>query len=78
MELHSFTLTFKLPDAADVDDVVERLAENCTDASVGIGIQGVVALAFDREDDSRELAVATATEDILKAVPGAVFLERRF
>ncbi len=76
MELHNFTLKYRLTDAAAIDDVVERLAENCTDAIVGTGVSGVIALAFDRESETRELAVESAMEHILKAVPGAVLIER--
>lgn len=76
MELHNFTLTYKLPDAADIDDVVERLAENCTDALVGTGVRGVIALEFDRESETRESAVESAMEHVLKAVPDAVLMGR--
>lgn len=41
----------------------------------GMPIRGVVAVAFDREAETRELAVASAIEDVLKAIPGAVLSE---
>lgn len=77
MELHNFTLNYRLPDTADIDNVLERLSENCTDALVGAGVRGVVALEFDRECETKDMAVATAIEDVLKAIPGAVLIESR-
>lgn len=75
MQNHSFTLTFELPGSADIDDVIERLAENCSDSLVGTGVVGIVALAFDREAEDLQSAVTTAIEDVRKAVPGATLAE---
>lgn len=75
MQNHSFELTFELPGSADIDDVIERLAENCSDSIVGTGVPGIVALAFDREAEDLQRAVTTAIEDVRNAVPGATLAE---
>ena len=75
MQNHSFELTFELPGSADIDAVVESLAENCSDSIVGIGAPGIVALAFDREAEDLQRAVTRAIEDVRNAVPGATLAE---
>ncbi|ERP97792.1 hypothetical protein Q669_21540 [Labrenzia sp. C1B10] len=63
-------------DDADHDAIVERLGEaGCTDALVGIGIAGRLALEFDREADSAQDAVRTALSDVKLAVPTAMLVE---
>ncbi len=57
-------------------DVVERLGEaGCTDATVGTGVAGVVALDFARNAASAEDAMASAIVDVRTALPGALLLE---
>ncbi|MCV9964317.1 hypothetical protein OIU34_20735 [Pararhizobium sp. BT-229] len=75
MKNHNFTLTFALPETTDIDDAIERLAENCSDSIVGIGVPGIVVLSFDREAENMEKAVTSAIEDVQKAVPGATLTE---
>lgn len=68
-----FTLLVELGDPAEsVDDIAERLARaGCTDATVGLGIPGRVALLFVRRAESMNIAVHRATHDVLKAIPTA-------
>lgn len=77
MKEYNFTLKYRLAaDDADRDTIVERLGEaGCTDALVGIGIAGRLALQFDREADSAQDAVRTALEDVKSAVPTAMLVE---
>jgi predicted DNA-binding transcriptional regulator AlpA len=77
MKEYNFTLKYRLAaDDADHDDIVERLGEaGCTDALVGVGIAGRLALQFDREARSAQDAVRTALEDVKAAVPTAMLVE---
>jgi len=60
----------------DVDDLVERLgAAGCTDALVGSGITGRLGLEFTRDADSADEALASALQDVAKAIPSAVLIE---
>ena len=72
-----FTLRYKLSDQdCDLDDIVERLgAAGCTDALVGLGQPGRLALKFTREADSAEAALTSALADVKKAVATAQLIE---
>jgi hypothetical protein len=67
---YEFSLKFKLaPEDASEDDIMARLGEaGCTDALVGLGLPGYVALEFIREADSAEEAMASALRDALRAL----------
>lgn len=64
-----FTLALTLTaDDSDVDDFIERLgAAGCTDALVGIGQAGRIALNFSREAESAAQAIRSALEDVERA-----------
>lgn len=74
---YEFELRFKLPkEATDAGDVIESLGRaGCTDALVGIGQPGRVALRFTREAGSASKAVVGALSDVKSAVPGARLIE---
>ena len=74
---YEFTLKFRLPASeADTDAVIERLGEaGCTDALVGVGLPGRVALSFTRSAKSAKAAVRSALKDVRRAVPGAELIE---
>ncbi len=74
---YTFLLRYRLPEGpGDVDEIVERLGESgCTDALVGIGVPGRVALEFTREGDSAGDALLSAIRDVRPALPGARFVE---
>jgi predicted DNA-binding transcriptional regulator AlpA len=56
--------------------LVERLGEaGCTDALVGVGIAGRLALEFTREAESAQIAVRSALEDVKNAIPSAMLVE---
>ncbi len=76
MEYH-FTLTYQLtPADSNSQELVERLGEaGCTDALVGIGLAGRLALEFDREAERAETAVLSAMADVQRAVPTARLIE---
>jgi|SRR5882672_9742208 len=76
---YEFTLKFKLPPSdTNTEEVVERLAAaGCTDALVGIGQPGRIALNFTRDVDSAETAVIGALKDVKSAIPEAKLLEVR-
>jgi hypothetical protein len=65
-----FTLTLTLPaEDSDVDALVERLgAAGCTDALVGTGHAGRVALHFNREAESAKQAIRSALRDVARAI----------
>jgi hypothetical protein len=72
---YEFTLKFKLPPGAEPDEVVELLGEVCSDALVGIGQPGRVALDFTRDGRSAELAMLSALTDVKRAIPGIRLVE---
>jgi hypothetical protein len=72
---YEFTLKFAVR-GSNTDEVVERLgAAGCTDALVGIGQPGRIALNFTREANSALTAIASAIEDSRNAIPDAMLLE---
>ena len=74
---YNFTLKYRLSDEdRDADALVERLGEaGCTDALVGIGIVGRLALEFTREAESAQIAVRSALEEVRAAIPSAELVE---
>lgn len=67
-----FKLTYRLQRGSDIDQVITRLAEaGCTDAVVGLGVDGQVALEFVREASSAEEALQSALRDVKRALPDA-------
>ena len=69
-----FTLTFKLSDDAKNSEAhLDALHQaGCDDALIGTGRSGYIALDFDREASTVDIAVATAIENVQEAIPGAV------
>jgi predicted DNA-binding transcriptional regulator AlpA len=74
---YTFTLSYSLSvDDRDHEQLVERLgAGGCSDALVGIGRHGSIALEFTREADSSIDAVISALGDAKRAVPTASLIE---
>jgi hypothetical protein len=77
MREFEFLLRFALPDrVADPATFVEALGEaGCTDALVGIGRSGMIALEFGREAASAREALMSAVRDVQAAIPGAKLVE---
>lgn len=72
---YEFTLKLAVPET-NADELVERLgAAGCTDALVGIGQRGRIALTFTREAKSAMAAIGSAIEDSKTAIPEAKLLE---
>ena len=74
---YTFTLKYALtPADADIDAVMERLdAQGCTDAIVGVGQPGRMALEFTRSASSAQAALQSALTDVAQAIPLAVLME---
>ena len=74
---YTFTLKYRLSDPSpDTNTLPERLAKaGCTDALIGIGKAGRLALEFSREAPSASEAVASARSDVEGAIPGVELLE---
>jgi hypothetical protein len=74
---YTFTLKYALtPSVADIDAVMARLgAHGCTDAIVGVGQPGRIALEFIRSASSAHAALQSALTDVAKAIPLAVLVE---
>jgi hypothetical protein len=74
---YEFTLNFKLaPEDANLDEIVERLgAAECTDALVGVGHAGQLALEFVRESQSAEQAIVSALTEVKRVIPTAKLVE---
>lgn len=77
MTEYSFILKYRLSDQdRDADVLVERLGEvGCTDALVGIGVAGRLALDFTREANSALDAIRSALHDVKTAIPTATLVE---
>jgi len=77
MKDYTFTLNYRLADSdRDADALVERLGEaGCTDATVGMGIAGRLALEFTREAGTAQEAIRSALEDVKRVIPGATLVE---
>lgn len=77
MNQYDFTLTFRLNNIeGNPEKYVEKLGANgCNDALIGIGKLGSISLNFNRESKSALQAVATAIQDVKKAIPDAILTE---
>lgn len=74
---YKFTLSYRLASQdCDQDELVERLgAAGCTDALIGIGTPGHLALMFSRDASSAERALFSALDDIKRTIPTAQLVE---
>lgn len=74
---YEFQLKFVVPQSEwDADALVDRLSQaGCTDALVGIGLPGRLALDFSREAASAETAIVSAIKDVKSAIPSATLVE---
>jgi hypothetical protein len=77
MHDYEFTLKFRLPEpSADPETHLEALAKaGCEDALVGIGQPGRIALDFTRRARSAFDAIASAVQDVKRAIPGVELVE---
>lgn len=74
---YEFELRFKVPnETGDTAKVVESLGQaGCTDALVGVGQPGRVALRFIREARSAREAIVSALKSVKSAIPSAELIE---
>lgn len=74
---YTFTLKYQLADdERESNALVERLGEaGCSDALVGIGQPGRLALEFTREAEDAEEAIRSALTEVRRAVPTARLIE---
>ncbi|UYM18724.1 helix-turn-helix transcriptional regulator [Endozoicomonas euniceicola] len=77
MNVYEFTLRFSVQGCKrQVDDIVESLGgAGCTDALIGLGHPGRIAMMFARESDQAVSAICSAINDVKNAVPEAVLIE---
>lgn len=77
MNKYEFILTFSLPAGhEDTGQYLDALYEaGCSDALIGTGQPGTIALEFVREAESAEAAVNSAIDNVKTAVPGAELTE---
>jgi hypothetical protein len=76
MKEYDFTLKFSIPNASDMEQLVERLGSaGCDDALVGTGQTGRLALHFTREAESAIAALKSAIENVREAIPEAKLIE---
>ena len=72
---YSFTLKYQV-DQDITDALLDDLFEaGCSDATVGVGVAGRVALMFAREAVSAESAMLGVMEDVRRALPAAKLIE---
>lgn len=74
---YEFTLKISLPNANEnPENYVDRLMQaGCTDALIGIGKRGRLALDFTRAAEAAPLAIISALEDVFRAIPHAQLIE---
>jgi hypothetical protein len=76
MTEYAFVLKYRLPPGMIGETAVEALASaGCTDALVGIGVAGRLALEFDREAADASSAISSAIENVALALPLAELIE---
>jgi len=77
MKDYEFTLIFSLPDQNDEpSNYLEALgAAGCTDATIGVGMAGRIAMHFCRTAEDANEAISTAIQDVLSVLPHAVLCE---
>lgn len=77
MNEFEFTLKFAFTDACtEPDSFIDRLAEaGCTDAIIGVGQKGRVALQFSREANNALDAITSAITDVKSVIPEAKLIE---
>lgn len=77
MREYEFELIFTLQDPnEDSEAYVEALgSNNCTDALVGTGRKGRIALDFGRNAESAYEAIASAIFDVMRSIPGVTLAE---
>jgi hypothetical protein len=77
MGQYDFTLRFALGQHdADPELFVDKLfAEGCSDALIGLGSQGRIALNFTRDASSADKAILSALADVQRAIPEASLIE---
>jgi hypothetical protein len=77
MKIYEFKLRFSLKDSSqDPETFLERLREEgCTDALIGIGQRGRIALLFAREASSALEAILNAIRNVKNAIPEATLIE---
>lgn len=74
--MFNFDLVFRLPAGTDHETVIDALFEaGCDDATPGIGQDGYVALAFQRDGDTALEAMVIAIEEVERTIPGARLTE---
>ena len=77
MTEYSFVLRYRLSaEDRDAEALVERLGEaGCTDALVGVGLVGRLALDFTRDAETARDAVHSALAEVKAAIPSASLVE---
>lgn len=78
MKEYTFRLRIRLGmgDPTERDEIARRLASaGCSDALVGLGVRGRIALDFTRKAGSPRAAVRSAIRDAGQALPGAELID---
>ena len=77
MANYKFILRFNIENCQrSTDDFLEELAEaGCTDAFIGIGQTGRLAMAFSRESKSEVHAMCSTMADVKSVIPEAILIE---
>ena len=72
---YDFTLRFSID--SDPSDYIDLLSENCTDAIIGVGQEGKIALNFCRQSSTLEKlsASALAVRDVKSVIPNAELIK---
>ena len=79
MTSHEFVLRFDFPDPRmNPAEFLDALFEaGCDDAVVGVGMPGSIALDFSRKAATAGMAVHSATDAVMIAIPGAKLVEAK-
>lgn len=74
--MFNFDLIFRLPAGIDHDKAIDALFEaGCDDVTPGIGEDGYIAIAFQRDGDTALDAMVLAIEQVERALPDARLTE---
>lgn len=76
MDSYTFVLNFTLPRGNENPEaLVDALYEaGCDDATVGIGLHGMIGLDFTRSAATADEALRSAIQDVTRAIPGAALV----
>lgn len=75
MNEYNFILYFQLETGSPEDHLDALFEAGCSDATIGTGLPGSIALDFSREAQSAKIAITLAIQNVQQAIPTAILTE---